>query len=71
MDKGTKKRSEFNGHAIRAVAAKFDVSEYYTRQSVNGKKTGVMPDTLKKEYKKACAELDAATKKAIEKFTQN
>ncbi|MCC2590322.1 hypothetical protein [Chryseobacterium sp. MFBS3-17] len=62
MDKGTKKSTAYNSYnkkAIEALVVKYGLSEYYIRQSIAGRRLGVVPDKLKKEYKSICDQLEA------------
>ncbi len=53
MDKGTKKTEKFsyNRQVIKTIAEKFGLSDYYTRQCVAGRRDGVVPDKIRKEYR--------------------
>ena len=67
MDKSIKKKPKYNQAALAAVQNKYGYGLYYIKQSINGTKTGVMPDQLKKEYFKACQEIEVAILKFSKK----
>ncbi|MDN3621306.1 hypothetical protein QWY81_17700 [Polaribacter undariae] len=56
MCKPTKKRINFNEDILNALNVKYGYSIDYLRKSIRGDRTGIMPDQLKKEYKKLVAE---------------
>jgi hypothetical protein len=68
MNKETKKNPNYNLKAIDVLVTKFGLSAYYIKQSISGNVKGITPDTLRKEYKSACDELEAAEKKAVQKL---
>lgn len=53
MNKGTKKteKFEYNRQVIITIAEKFGLSDYYTRQCVAGRRDGIVPEKIRKEYK--------------------
>jgi hypothetical protein len=61
MNKRTKKRNNYNEDILNALCVKYGYSIDYIRKSLRGDREGLMPDTLKKEYKS----LEAAAKKTI------
>lgn len=65
MDKSIKntEQNSYNVLVIKKLAEKYDLSEYYVRQCVSGRKKGIMPDTVAKDYK----ELDKAVNNALNK----
>ena len=68
MNKETKKNPKYNLKAIDVLVTNFGLSAYYIKQSISGNKKGITPDAIKKEYKKACAELESAENKAVQKL---
>lgn len=53
MSKETKKSQQkrYNRQVIETLVEKFGLSDYYVRQCVSGKKQGITPDKVRKEYK--------------------
>lgn len=71
MSKGTKKKADYNQHnvdAINALVEKFGLSAYYIRQSINGNRSGVVPDKIKSEYKVICKQLEDAKNQTVKNF---
>lgn len=52
MSKPTKKRINFNEDILNILKERYGYSLDYIRKSLRGDRVGIMPDTLKKEYKK-------------------
>lgn len=73
MDKVKAKISgaQYNKQAVSAVAEKYGFGDYYIRQSVKGTAKGVMPDVLKKEYKKLESEINIKTQEIIDNYLKN
>lgn len=65
MDKGTKKRNNYNSAVIEYIVKKYGVSKTYIRQSIDGTRKGVTCDILKKEYHKQEAAVNSALKKVL------
>jgi len=53
MNKGTKKveKKRYNRQVIETLSEKYGLSDYYVRQCVAGRRDGVIPDKLRKDYK--------------------
>tara|TARA_R110002126_G_scaffold78629_1_gene195619 strand:+ start:8280 stop:8510 length:231 start_codon:yes stop_codon:yes gene_type:complete len=74
MCKPTKKRINYNEDILSALNIKYGYSIDYIRKSIRGDREGVMPDQLKKEYKKLVAEdkvLKADAKKKLQEKANN
>lgn len=69
MSKETKKSPpDYNLVAIGVLVDKYGVSAYYIKQSINGNKQGITPDSLKKEYKLLDKELKKVETETINNF---
>jgi hypothetical protein len=55
MCKPTKKINKYNEDILNALNIKYGYSIDYIRKSIRGDREGIMPDQLKKEYKKLVA----------------
>lgn len=53
MNKGTKKTKKFdyNPQIIKKLVEKYGMTSYYIKQCAAGRRNGVVPDKIKKEYK--------------------
>lgn len=53
MSKETKKTEikRYNRQVIETLVAKYGLSDYYVRQCVAGRREGVIPDKIKKDYR--------------------
>lgn len=53
MSKETKKsqQNKYNRQVIETLVEKLGLSDYYIRQCVSGKRDGITPDRIRKEYK--------------------
>ncbi|TDS50719.1 hypothetical protein [Myroides indicus] len=53
MSKETKKTGniKYNRQVIETLVEKHKISDYYIRQCVAGRKEGVTPDIIKRDYK--------------------
>lgn len=71
MNKGTKKKPNYNQDAINALISRYGYSNYYIRQCVNGNAKGEMPDIVKKEYSTICTNIEKAKAEAIRKFSKS
>lgn len=60
MNKETKKASEirYNRQVIVTLSEKYGLSDYYVRQCVAGRRDGVTPDKLQKDYKELTKALE-------------
>ena len=52
----------YNNLALGEVAIRYGVTKTYVRQCVNGIRTGITCDTLKKEYHANVAKIETALK---------
>lgn len=68
MNKEKKKKPKYNQAALEALGLKYGLTNYYIRQCISGAKTGITPDTVKKDYKILCDALKTAEKSAVKKF---
>jgi len=68
MDKGTKKTKKFNYNPqiIEKLVDKYGMSAYYIKQCAAGRRDGVTPDKIKKDYKILSAAADRAVESKIE-----
>ena len=53
---------KYNVLAVKRLAKKFEVSEYYIRQSIKGAVTSDTCEMIKKEYKSLCEKIECALK---------
>ncbi len=70
MSKTTKKRQSYNTYnteVVRTLSQEYEVSERFVRAAINGHKTSLTAETIRKKY----FQLVRPTKKAIEQFKQN
>jgi hypothetical protein len=52
MDKNnTKKYNKYNEISLEALYLKYNVTKYYIRQCISGRKTGLLADSIMKDYK--------------------
>lgn len=51
MDKSTKKRNTYNALVIEQLSKKYGFSKAYIRQCLDGSRTALVADNLKKDYK--------------------
>jgi hypothetical protein len=60
MNKETKKASEirYNRQVIVTLSEKYGLSDYYVRQCVAGRREGIVPDKLQKDYKELTKALE-------------
>lgn len=74
MDKNITKRKNYNTGILIALKKKYGYSIDFIRKSLRGDRVGVMPDTLKKEYKaleKAAEELEIQKQVTLENKANN
>lgn len=69
MSESTKKSSprtnkKFNHLAVKRLAVKYGLTEYYIRQSIKGDRNSETSDKIRKEYKTLCIKLDKVMKDA-------
>lgn len=62
MNKGMKKRNSYNTMVIDHLVKKYGYSKTYIRWSIDGTKTGVMCDQIRKEYHDQVKALEAVLK---------
>ena len=67
MDKGTKKTEKFtyNQQVIKMLVEKYGMTAYYIRQCAAGRRDGITPDKIKKEYRTLASAADKAVKSKI------
>lgn len=52
MDKNnTKKYNKYNETVLEALHLKYGFTKYYIRQCISGRKKGILPDAIIKDYK--------------------
>lgn len=49
-DKPTKKSTTYNDVVLNSLINKYGLSKDYIRKCLRGDRTGIMPDTITKEY---------------------
>lgn len=68
MDKVTKKNpDQYVPQVITVLQENYGVSKYYIRQCVAGRRQGILPDKIRKEYKEITRDLE----KALKNFKNN
>lgn len=67
MNKGTKKTEKFdyNPQIIKLLVEKYGMTSYYIRQCAAGRRDGITPDKIKKEYRQLAAAANNAVKSKI------
>ena len=67
MDKGTKKTEKFtyNPQIIKMLVEKYGMTAYYIKQCAAGRRDGIIPDKVKKEYRTLAAAASNAVKSKI------
>ncbi len=60
IDKSKQKRNNYNTSVIDKLEKTYGYSKTYIRWCIDGTRTGIMPDVIKKEYKSLCAKVEAA-----------
>lgn len=64
MDKPTKKRKTYNTEIINVLSKEFEVSTRFVRSCINGERTSLTADNIRKKYN----QLNQPTIDAIENF---
>lgn len=67
MNKGTKKRENYNEDILIALEAKYGISRDYLTKCLRKERKGIMPDKICADYKKTDLAAKAAIKREIEK----
>ena len=67
MDKGTKKTKKFNYNPqiIERLVDKYGMTSYYIKQCAAGRRDGIVPDKIRKEYKLLASAADKAVESQI------
>ncbi|MFD2566109.1 hypothetical protein [Pseudotenacibaculum haliotis] len=68
MSKPTKNRINFNEDALIILKKRFGYSLDYIRKCIRGDREGLMPDTIKKEYKVLTKAAEEAVKNKAEEL---
>ena len=67
MSKASKKNQSYNEDILIALEKKYGVGKTFIRACLRGDRSGILPDTIAKEYKAA----DSAAKKVIQAKISN
>lgn len=73
MGKRTEKKSQaqYNQTVINTLIEKYDMSAYYIKQCVAGRRQGITPDNIKKDYNSLSNTIKEATNQKINQFLTN
>lgn len=68
MNKGTKKDEKFkyNRQIIDKLVEKYGMTNYYIRQCASGKRSGITPDKIQKEYRQLSKAAEDAVSQKID-----